>query len=75
MGFSIISDKDAEKAYEYVKLLMKLEHTSNIQIDFTRLDGQTEEELRQSIIKVLHHRYNELSALIGGPGEFVVHNT
>lgn len=73
-GFSIMSDKDAEKAFDYVKFLMKFEHTTNMTIDYTKLDSITEEELRQSIIKVLHKRYNELSSTVGGVGEFVVHN-
>ncbi len=74
MGYSIMSDKDAEKAYNEVKFLMKLEHTNNMTIDYSKLDNITEEELRQAIIKVLHKRHNELSATIGGVGEFVVHN-
>lgn len=69
-----MSDKDALNAFNEVKFLMKFIHTTNISIDYTKLDNITEEELRQAIQGVLHKRYNELSSTVGGVGEFVVHN-
>ena len=74
MSYSIMSDEDALKAFDEVKFLMKFMHTTNMTIDYTKLDNITEEELKQAIQKVLHKRYNELSATVGGVGEFVVHN-
>lgn len=74
MSYSIMSDKDAQRAFEEVKDLMKSEHTDSIIIDYSKLDNITEAELRQSILKVLHKRYNELSSTLNGVGEFVIHN-
>ena len=69
------SDVSLEKSYEHVKFLMKLEHTDHMTIDYNKLDGVTQNELQMAISKVLHKRYNELSAAITGVGEFVVHNS
>ena len=75
MSYSIMSDKDAEKAYNEVNSLMKIHNsTQSITIDYNLLDGETESELRQAIQKVLHKRYNELSSVLNGVGEFVIHN-
>lgn len=75
MAYSIMSDKDAEKAYNEVRDLMKIHNgATKITIDYTALDGETELELRQAIQKVLHKRYNELSSVLNGVGEFVIHN-
>lgn len=75
MSYSIMSDKDAEKAYNEVNKLMKTHNsTQAITIDYRVLDGETESELRQAIQKVLHKRYNELSSMLNGVGEFVIHN-
>lgn len=72
---SIISDEDALKSYNEVKDLLKTHNsTRTIVIEYDKLDGNTESELRQAIQKVLHKRYNELSAMLTGVGEFVVHN-
>jgi hypothetical protein len=68
------SDKRLEESFEHVKFLMKLEHTDHMTIDYDRLDGITQNELKMAISKVLHKRYNELSTAISGNGEFVVHN-
>ena len=69
------SDISIEKSFEHVKFLMKLEHTDHMTIDYNKLDGVTQNELQMAISKVLHKRYNELSATITGVGEFVVHNS
>lgn len=69
------SDISLEKSYEEVKFLMKLDHTDHMTIDYKKLDGVTQNELQMAISKVLHKRYNELSAAITGVGEFVVHNS
>lgn len=69
------SDVSLEKSYDHVKFLMKLENTDHMTIDYKKLDGNTENELKMAISKVLHKRYNELSAAITGVGEFVVHNS
>lgn len=75
MAYSIMSDKDAQKAYDEVNNLMKVHNsTQAITIDYRLLDGETESELRQAIQKVLHKRYNELSSVLNGVGEFVIHN-
>jgi len=72
---SIISDKDALKSYNEVNSLLKSHNsTQTLVIEYNKLDGITESELRQAIQKVLHKRYNELSAMLTGVGEFVVHN-
>ncbi len=68
------SDVSIEKSYEHVKFLMKLEHTDHMTIDYNKLDGNTQRELKEAISKVLHKRYNELSSTLSGVGEFVVHN-
>ena len=54
---------------------MKLQHTDRMTIDYNKLDGITQNELKMAISKVLHKRYNELSSAIIGTGEFVVHNS
>lgn len=69
------SDKRLEESFEEVKFLMKLEKTDHISIDYTKLDGNTQNELKMAISKALHKRYNELSAAITGVGEFVIHNS
>ena len=75
MSYSIIPDKDVEKAYNEVNKLLKTHNsTQSITIDYRVLDGETESELRQAIQKVLHKRYNELSSMLNGVGEFVIHN-
>lgn len=68
------SDKRLEESFEEVKFLMKLSTTDHMTIDYTKLDGNTQNELKMAISKVLHKRYNELSTAITGNGEFVVHN-
>ena len=68
------SDKRLERSFEEVKMLMKHSTTDHINIDYTKLDGNTQNELKMAISKALHKRYNELSAAISGNGEFVVHN-
>ena len=69
------SDKVIKESYEYIKSLMKTEHTSNIDINYNKLDNQTQEELRSAINNVLHKRCNELASVITGVhSEFVVHN-
>ena len=69
------SDKVIEESYEYIKSLMKNEHTSNIDINYNKLDNQTQEELRSAINNVLHKRVNELATILTGVHEeFVVHN-
>lgn len=68
------SDKSIQDSFEEVKFLMKLEHTERMTIDYKKLDGETENELRMAISKVLHKRYNDLSTALSGIGEFVVHN-
>ena len=68
------SDKSIQNSFEEVKFLMKLEHTDNMTINYKKLDGETENELRMAISKVLHKRYNDLSTALSGIGEFVVHN-
>lgn len=75
MAHSIISDKDALESYNEIKDLLKVHNsTQSITINYNNLDGETQEELRQAIQKVLHKRYNELSTVLNGVGEFVVHN-
>lgn len=69
------SNKAIEESYEYIKSLMKTEHTSNIDINYNKLDNQTQEELRSAINNVLHKRCNELASIItGAHTEFVVYN-
>ena len=69
------SNKSIEESYEYIKSLMKNEHTSNIDINYNKLDNQTQEELRSAINNVLHKRVNELATILTGVHEeFVVHN-
>jgi hypothetical protein len=75
MPYSIMPDKDVEKVYNEVKDLLKIHNgAESITIDYRVLDGETESELRQAIQKVLHKRYNELSSMLNGVGEFVIHN-
>ena len=69
------SDVKMEDSFEEIKFLMKLEKTDNMNINFKKLDGNTQNELKMAISKVLHKRYNEVSAAITGVGEFVVHNS
>ena len=69
------SDNRLQDSYDEVKFLMKLQNTDRMTIDYTKLDGQTQNELKLAISKVLHKRYNELNAAISGVGEFVVHNS
>lgn len=69
------TDVSLEKSYEEVNFLMKLQHTDHMTIDYNKLDGITQNELKMAISKVLHKRYNELSSAIIGAGEFVVHNS
>lgn len=69
------SNVSIEKSFEHVKFLMKLEHTDHMTIDYNKLDGETQYELKMAISKVLHKRYNDLSATLTGVGEFVVHNS
>jgi hypothetical protein len=69
------SDKNIEESYNNIKFLMKFEHTSHMTIDYTKLDNQTQQELREAINNVLHKRCNELASIITGVhSEFVVHN-
>lgn len=69
------SETSLEKSYEEVKFLMKFQHTDRMTIDYNKLDGITQNELKMAISKVLHKRYNELSTAITGNSEFVVHNS
>ena len=69
------SDNRLQDSYNEVRLLMKLQNTDKVVIDYNKLDGQTQNELKLAISKVLHKRYNELSTAISGVGEFVVHNS
>ena len=69
------SDMRMEDSLKEINFLMKLEKTDRMTIDYTKLDGNTANDLRLAISKVLHKRYNEVTAVVSGVGEFVVHNS
>ena len=70
---SYVDDNKLLDSYNEVSSFIKSQTVNKLVIDYDKLDGETENELRQAITKVLHKRCNELSAALNSTREFVIH--
>ena len=70
---SYVDDKTLLDSYNEIRDLIKNQTIGSITIDYSKLDGETENELRQAISKVLHKRCNELGATLNSAHEFIIH--
>jgi len=70
---SYVDDNKLLDSYNEINSLIKTQTVDKVVIDYSKLDGETENQLRQAISKVLHKRCNELSAALNSTREFVIH--
>lgn len=68
------SDDKILTSYNEVNSMLKtINDTSSFTIDYSKLDGETINELKQAIVRVLTDRYHKLSSMVGSNlNEFII---